>query len=282
MQSILFKFGPVAIRMYGLMMALGFIAGWNVLSWLCRREGRRPELFTNLLMLMMVSGVVGARIAYVIEHWRAEFANNLMEIVRVDHGGLMFYGGLILAFICFVAYCLAKRERFLPMADLLAVVVPLGHAFGRVGCFFNGCCYGKLTNGPFGVSFPANSPAWNEQAHLGLLPATAVRALPVLPTQLFEAAGCIAIFVVLLFAYLKLNRPAVDGRMQPKERAGVVAAVYLASYGVMRFLMEMLRGDPRAAVMGLSIGQTISLGVFAAGVMFAVAAYRRGSGGAAR
>ena len=166
--------------MYGCMMALGFIAGWYVVSWLCRREGRRPELFTNLLMLMMVSGVVGARIAYVIEHWRAEFANNLAEIIRVDHGGLMFYGGLILAFVCFVGYCIVKRERFLPMADLMAVVVPLGHAFGRIGCFFNGCCYGKQTDSAFGVSFPAMSPAWCEQVREHLIPSTADKALPVL------------------------------------------------------------------------------------------------------
>ncbi len=275
MRSILFQIGPVTLRMYGCMMALGFIAGWYVVSWLCRREGRRPELFTNLLMLMMVSGVVGARIAYVIEHWRAEFANNLAEIIRVDHGGLMFYGGLILAFVCFVGYCIAKRERFLPMADLMAVVVPLGHAFGRIGCFFNGCCYGKQTDSAFGVSFPAMSPAWCEQVREHLIPSTADKALPVLPTQLFEAAGCLVIFAIVLAVYLKSNRPASDGSPAEKKAAGLSAAVYLASYGVLRFLLEMLRGDPRAAVLGLSIGQTISLGVFLVGLVFAIAASRR-------
>ncbi len=275
MRSILFQIGPVTLRMYGCMMALGFIAGWYVVSWLCRREGRRPELFTNLLMLMMVSGVVGARIAYVIEHWRAEFANNLAEIIRVDHGGLMFYGGLILAFVCFVGYCIAKRERFLPMADLMAVVVPLGHAFGRIGCFFNGCCYGKQTDSAFGVSFPAMSPAWCEQVRKHLIPSTADKALPVLPTQLFEAAGCLVIFAIVLAVYLKSNRPASDGSPAEKKAAGLSAAVYLASYGVLRFLLEMLRGDPRAAVLGLSIGQTISLGVFLVGLVFAIAASRR-------
>ena len=275
MRSILFQFGPVTLRMYGCMMALGFIAGWYVVSWLCRREGRKPELFTNLLMLMMVSGVAGARIAYVIEHWRAEFANNLAEIIRVDHGGLMFYGGLILAFVCFVGYCIVKRERFLPMADMLSVVVPLGHAFGRIGCFFNGCCYGKQTDSAFGVSFPAMSPAWCEQVREHLIPSTADKALPVLPTQLFEAAGCLVIFAIVLAVYLKSNRPASDGSPAEKKAAGLSAAVYLASYGVLRFLLELLRGDPRAAVLGLSIGQTISLGVFLVGLVFAIAASRR-------
>ena len=275
MRSILFQLGPVTLRMYGCMMALGFIVGWYVVSWLCRREGRKPELLTNLLMLMMVSGVAGARIAYVIEHWHQEFANNLLEIVRVDHGGLMFYGGLILAFVCFVGYCLAKRERFLPMADKMAVVVPLGHAFGRIGCFFNGCCYGKQTDSAFGVSFPAMSPAWCEQVREHLIPSTADKALPVLPTQLFEAAGCLVIFAIVLAVYLKSNRPASDGSPAEKKAAGLSAAVYLASYGVLRFLLELLRGDPRAAVLGLSIGQTISLGVFLTGLVFAIAASRR-------
>ena len=275
MRSILFQLGPVTLRMYGCMMAIGFIVGWYVVSWLCRREGRKPELLTNLLMLLMVSGVAGARIAYVIEHWRAEFANNLAEIIRVDHGGLMFYGGLILAFLCFVGYCIVKRERFLPMADMLSVVVPLGHAFGRIGCFFNGCCYGKQTDSAFGVSFPAMSPAWCEQVREHLIPSTADKALPVLPTQLFEAAGCLVIFAIVLAVYLKSNRPASDGSPAEKKAAGLSAAVYLASYGVLRFLLEMLRGDPRAAVLGLSIGQTISLGVFLTGLVFAIAASRR-------
>ena len=275
MRSILFQLGPVTLRMYGCMMALGFIAGWYLVTWFCRREGRKPELLTNLLMLMMVRGVVGARIAYVIEHWRSEFANNLAEIIRVDHGGLMFYGGLILAFVCFIGYCLAKRERFLPMADKMAVVVPLGHAFGRIGCFFNGCCYGKRTDSVFGVSFPVMSPAWTEQVREGVVSSTADKALPVLPTQLFEAAGCLLVFAIVLLVYLKTNRPASGEEVPAKKAAGISAAVYLASYGVLRFLLEMLRGDPRAAVLGLSIGQTISLGVFLAGLVFAIAASRR-------
>ena len=267
MRSVFLQLGPVTLRMYGLMMAVGFLAGWQVLAWFCRREGRRPELMTNLLMLTMVGGVVGARVAYVIEHWRTEFAHNLWEIVRVDHGGLMFYGGLILAFLLFVVYCRVHHERFTAMADKMAVVVPLGHAFGRIGCFFNGCCYGRLTDSAWGVSFPMMSPAWHEQVSQGLIASNAAKALPVLPTQLFEAAGCLAIFAVVFVLYLK----------KPVDRAcGLVASVYLASYGVLRFLLETLRGDPRALVGGLSIGQTISLGVFAVGVAFAVCAARCG------
>ena len=101
-----------------------------------------------------------------------------------------------------------------------------------------------------------------------------------LPTQLFEAAGCLAIFAVVLFVYLRTNAPAAEGEPARKRAAGLTASVYLASYGVLRFFLEMLRGDPRAAVMGLSIGQAISLGVFLCGALFAVASARRGARGA--
>ena len=142
MHPDLISIGPLNIKTYGCFMALGFLAAWQVLAWLCRRGGRAPEPLSNLLIALMLTGVLGSRIAYVVEHWKSEFAAQPMAVIRIDQGGLMFYGGLILALTYFFAWCLVRRERILPLADMLAVVIPLGHAFGRVGCFFYGCCYG--------------------------------------------------------------------------------------------------------------------------------------------
>ena len=97
MHPDLISLGFLHIKTYGAFMALGFLAAWQVLAWLCRRTGRNPEPCTNLIMLMMISGVVGARIAYVVEHWTTEFAGHPEMIVRVDKGGLMFYGSIIVA-----------------------------------------------------------------------------------------------------------------------------------------------------------------------------------------
>ena len=194
MHPDLISLGFLHIKTYGAFMALGFLAAWQVLAWMCRRTGRNPEPCTNLIMLMMISGVVGARIAYVVEHWATEFAEHPEMIVRVDKGGLMFYGGLILAIAVFFVWCRVKREKILPMADLFAVVIPLGHAFGRVGCFFYGCCFGRLSNASCAVSFPRGSPAWHEQLNAGLIAADARAALPVLPTQLFEAVSVFILF----------------------------------------------------------------------------------------
>ena len=101
MHPDLFSLGPLNVKTYGCFMALGFLAAWQVLGWLCRRAGRPTEPMGNLLIALMVSGVLGSRIAYVVEHWQAEFAANPLSVVRVDQGGLMFYGGLILSMVYF-------------------------------------------------------------------------------------------------------------------------------------------------------------------------------------
>ena len=164
----------------------------------------------------------------------------------------MFYGGFILAVAVFALWCICKRESPFAIGDLLCVVIPLGHAFGRVGCFFYGCCYGKLSSSAIAVAFPRDSPAWHEQCKAGLITSSAAESLPVLPTQLFEAAANLALFVALFFFFRKFRR----GTM----------ALYLIGYAIIRFGMEYLRGDPRAAVGPFSISQTISFALLAAGL----------------
>ncbi len=265
MHPDLISIGFLHIKTYGACMALGFLAAWQVLAWLCRRTGRSPEPLTGLVTWMMVCGVVGARAAYVIEHWRSEFAAHPELIIRVDQGGLMFYGGLILSIAVFLVWCRVRREGILRHADLLTVVIPLGHAFGRIGCFFYGCCYGRVSQAACAVSFPRCSPAWYEQLNAGLIGHEAAGSLPVLPTQLFEAAAVLVLFVALMLVFLRFWR----------ERPGFTTGVYLMGYALIRFPMEILRGDPRAVVGPLSIGQTISLALLLAGLAFAVAAFRR-------
>ena len=134
----LINIGFLHLRTYGACMAVGFLLCWTLIE---RLSGRKD--LSNCILSMMVAGVVGARAAYVIEHWSSEFAARPQDIIRVDQGGLMFYGGLILAFVVFFAWCFIKKERPLALADLFATVIPLGHACGRIGCFFYGCCYGR-------------------------------------------------------------------------------------------------------------------------------------------
>ena len=261
MHPDLFSIGFLHVKTYGCCMALGFFVAWQVLVYLCKRVGRPFESIGNLLIALMVSGVLGSRIAYVIEHWHAEFASRPMDVIRVDQGGLMFYGGLILATVVFACWCMFKRENPLAVGDLLCVAIPVGHAFGRIGCFFYGCCYGKQSTSALAVSFPRGSPAWYEQLNLGQISSMAKESLPVLPTQLFEAAANALLFAVL-FAFYRRFR-------------GGTTALYLIGYAVIRFAMEYVRGDPRAAVGPFSISQTISIALLVAGVVLAVCTRKR-------
>jgi len=267
MHSELFTIGPLTLRMYGLCMALGFLAAWRVLVHLCKRTGQDFEQVPMLLSWVMIAAVIGARTAYVIEHWSLEFAHNPMAIVRLDLGGLVFYGGLIGAMIPYTLYALRYRKNFFEMTDISAVVLPLGHAFGRLGCFMQGCCFGKLSDACCGISFPKGSPAWCEQVHAGLIPRTAAQALPVIPTQLVESMATLALFAALFWLYPRHH-----------QRRGLTGGLYLMGYAVMRFFIEYLRGDPRAAVGPLSISQAISVAVFAGGVACLAFAFRTAAG----
>ena len=247
----LVNIGFLHLHTYGACMAVGFFLCWTLVE---RLSGRKD--ISTFVMTLMLSGVVGGRAAYVVEHWSTQFAERPFDVIRIDQGGLMFYGGLIMAVIVFFAWCIAKREHPLPLADLFCTVIPLGHACGRIGCFFYGCCYGRDSDAWCAVTFPKFSPSWHEHGQ---------RMVSVLPTQLFEAAALLVLFAVLIAIYLRYRR-------------GTFAA-YLIGYGMIRFALEYLRGDPRAAFWGLSIGQVISVALVALGVaVLAFVVRTRGDG----
>ena len=254
----LIDLGFLHLKTYGACMATGFLLCWHLIE---RLSGRKD--LSNLLLSLMIGGVAGSRIAYVIEHWQSEFASNPAAIIRVDQGGLMFYGGFILSFVIFFAWCFVKRESPLKLADLLAAVIPLGHAFGRIGCFFYGCCYGRDSDCWCAVTFPMGSPSWYEHGR---------RMVSVLPTQLFEAAALLALFGALMLAWR--GRKTGDGR---QWGGGLILGLYLCGYAVIRFGIEILRGDPRAAVGPFSISQAISIGMIVVGSLFILNSRRKRS-----
>ena len=254
MHSELFQIGPITLRMYGLCMAFGFLAAWRMLTILCKRTGQNADQVAMLLTWVMVAAIIGARTVYVAEHWADEFARNPMAVFRLDQGGLVYYGGFIGAMIPYIAYARYHRKSFFVMADISAAVLPLGQAFGRVGCFMHGCCFGNRTDTCCGVSFPKGSPAWWEQVKAGLISDIAPRSLPVIPTQLIESAATLALFAVLFTLYPRHH-----------QRRGFISGLYLIVYAVLRFGIEYLRGDPRAAVGPFSISQAISLALLAVG-----------------
>jgi len=240
-------------------MALGFLASWMAAGRLFRLAGRTPDDLAPLVTWLMISGVLGARIAYVIEHWYSEFAAQPLMVFRIDQGGLMFFGGAIAAALTVMLYVRLKKEPLLPLADVVLAVLPLGHAFGRIGCFMHGCCHGQVTDSLLGVCFPAKAPAWWMQLEQGLIKDTAEHSLPVMPTQLIESGANFLLFTLLFI-------------LQPRLRTkpGLVTALYLAGYGIIRFSVETLRGDARMSIGPFSISQTIALAALASALILAV------------
>jgi len=153
---------PLRIYGYGLMLVFGFLCGIYLARWRARRAGENPDFITYCGLLSLVGGIVGSRLAYVIENWDTQFANSpnpLGEMLNVSSGGLIYYGGVVLAVIMVLIYLRAKRLPIRRYLDFLAISLMIGLAFGRAGCTLNGCCYGSLASKdwPLGMKFPMYS-----------------------------------------------------------------------------------------------------------------------------
>jgi phosphatidylglycerol:prolipoprotein diacylglycerol transferase len=256
MHPDIISIGPLSIHAYGVMMALGFLAGLGNWILLGRREGHSTQFCTDLMFWIMVSGIVGARTAYVLENWTV-YAADPQSIIRLDQGGLIFYGGFVAAAGAVVFFARRHKVPLPRLFDFVVTSVPLAHALGRIGCFLNGCCFGSCTAAVPHVQFPRNSIPWLSQLRGELIDSNAAWSLPVHPVQLYEAAFNFLCFGLIVWLYRRKLRP------------GIVSGVYLVLYAIGRFSLEFMRGDrgDRMAVQQLSIGQFISLLVLLAGIV---------------
>jgi len=222
---ILFHLGPVTIYSYGAMLALGLLAALTMAAIRAKGIGVSKEIVVDFGLWMLISGVIGARLFYVIGHWNEEFAARPLDVIRVDQGGIVFYGGFIAAALTSIWFVRRHKLDYWKFTDAMAPSVALAHAFGRVGCFLNGCCFGTFCPHPWAVHFPPR-----------VLPSGEVvdhdsHGAPVHPTQLYEAAGNLALFAALWWFYPK------------RKFDGQVFWLYVASYAVWRFVVEFWRGD---------------------------------------
>jgi len=274
---ILFRIGNFYLATYGLMIALGLSLGILV----ALNRGKRVQIPTSaildLVFYSVIGGVVGGRLLHIIVYFD-EFLKSPLD-VAFSRAGFVFLGSVIGA-VAVAAYII-RRERldFWKVMDVLITALPLGHVFGRIGCFLAGCCYGRPLDpdGPFGflgVRFPKGieiggdvigGQAWDEHVGAGLLPSTADFSLPVIPTQLIESSANLIIFAVLLFLWTR------------RKFHGQIFLSYLILYGVERFLVEFLRGDTgRGFFLGLSTSQILTLGAIVfAGVFWSTLKRRK-------
>jgi phosphatidylglycerol---prolipoprotein diacylglyceryl transferase len=161
----MFYLGPIPIRSYGLMMMIGFLVAIHLASRRARKCGADEETVVNLGLLSLISGIIGARVFYVIHHW-SQFAiqdNPIFAAFNLTAGGLEFYGGFLTAVAAVIIYMWAKGRSMRWYLDILVPSVMIGLAFGRVGCLLNGCCWGKPTACPVAIQFPYGSLAFEHQ-----------------------------------------------------------------------------------------------------------------------
>jgi phosphatidylglycerol:prolipoprotein diacylglycerol transferase len=240
------------------MIALAFLIG----LWTATRRGARVHIsrddIGDVTLWLMVGAILGARAVYVTTYWQDEFADQpLTEIFMIQHGGLVYYGGLIGATLAGLIAIHWKKLPLWKTADVLAPSIALGSVFGRIGCLLNGCCYGRACALPWAVSYPAG------QAATGV-----PFGVPLHPTQIYDA-----LLNLLLYGFLAwlFRRKKFDGQ---------VFATYLLGYAVTRSVVEWFRGDYTAGHQhfGLTPAQLVSVPIFFTGLALAVLLSRRPPG----
>ncbi len=211
------------------MLALAVIIASSLAASRAKQEGIKPEIIFNLSFVGVISGIIGARIFYVIENF-AYYSENPAEAVMLQRGGLSWFGGLLLGTICAVIYLKKKRLDLFKTLDLIAPFIALAHAIGRIGCLLNGCCFGRASSS-FGIYFPSQG-----------------RVL--IPTQIYSS-----LILVLIFLFLRYlqDRPHRDGQ---------VFFTYLLVYSFARFFIEFWRAGHAVILWGLTLFQLISIAVF--------------------
>ena len=233
------RIGPLDIHTYGVMVALGFALGLWVAGWRAAREGLPREKIADLGVWLIIAGMLGGKVFHIIFFWNDFLMGWRLEGLRSLREGFVFLGGFLAATITAIVYA---RRHGLPLAKLLDVLAPslaLGHALGRLGCFFNGCCYGKPCDLPWAVTFP---------------PPHQMAGIPLQPTQLYESAGDLVIFAGLSWYFRHRRFP------------GEIVWLYIFSYGSLRFGLEFLRGDYPYRYLGVfSASHLIAAGMMVCG-----------------
>lgn len=242
MHPILIRIGSFYIPTYGVLVALGFLAGLGITLRLAQRIGLSPNKITNLAVYCAMAGIVGAKL-FMFLFDLGDYINNPGQIFTLEtlQAAGVFHGGFIAAFIVAVLYVRHQRMPAFPTMDAFAPGIALGQAIGRLGCFAAGCCWGKECNLPWGVRFRSDEAA----------PVPLDKTLH--PVQLYESAADLILFAIL---YQRFNRA---------HRSGAIIGLYLVLYSIARFIIEFFRVHEQPLVGPFSITQWIALALLIAG-----------------
>jgi phosphatidylglycerol:prolipoprotein diacylglycerol transferase len=250
MYPVIYKipiFDGLAINSYGVMVALGFVFGIIWVTRESRRLGQDPARALDLVFYLLIAGIAGSRIFYIVISDWDRFVKNPLTAFQIWRGGLVFYGGFIACLIVGAWYIRRHRMPLLTTLDIFAPALAMGHAIGRIGCLLAGCCYGRVAPAGawYALTFPKNPDSF------------APGGVPLYPTQPMETAGEVIIFGILM---LIRHYKKFDGQLMVS---------YFMLYAVLRYISEFFRGDMERGFIidpWLSTSQFVSLIMFCIGL----------------
>ena len=244
---IVFEWGIITIRYYGLIIAVALAVGFVVVLYLAKKNGFKQDDLYDLAFWLALGGIIGARLYDVFFIDWGYFQNNLLDIVKIWQGGLAIHGVIIGGVISLVAWCKISKKSFWQLAGLLFAVLPLGQAIGRWGNYFNQELFGGPTSLPWGIPI---SPSHRPEIYLNYQYFQ--------PAYLYESILDLILFLVLFFLYKKNRRP------------GEIILLYLMGYSAIRFFMEFIRIDQTSMVLGVRLPQFMSGVVFLICLIFII------------
>ena len=266
----LMQLGPFSLRWYGLLIAISVLVGLNLSTELAQQKGLKKSLINDLLPILVLASVIGARVYYVAFEWRnytginfwgsINFLNLNIPIptaLEIWGGGIAIHGALIMGTLSLVFFCRWRKEHFWDVIDVLVPSVALGQAIGRWGNFFNNEAFGLPTNLPWKLFIPYEfrPEIFSAQNYFH-------------PTFLYESIWNICVFAILIFLFKKSNTKSL------RLPSGSLSCIYLTSYSFGRFWIEAIRIDPLClgglppfCQGGLRIAQLVSLFLMTAGLL---------------
>jgi phosphatidylglycerol:prolipoprotein diacylglycerol transferase len=252
------------IYSYGVLLGLSLFIGWYVAIAMAVRDGLNQGEIATCYLVTAISAVVCSRLLYVITQWD-EFDGRVLDMVNFRRGGLVAYGGFLGGLLGSAVYCRLKRISLLLWADSAVLAISLGTSITRVGCLMYGCDYGKTAPTlPWGIRFPQGSPAYHDHLRLKLIEATAMWSEKVHPTQIYESLVGLSAFLMLLLV------------RRYRQFAGQVFLTFAVYYGVLRYTIELYRGDEDRANVGFfSTSQFIGVVTVSLAILTYVLLYRR-------
>ncbi len=259
-----FELFGIEIALYGVIIGIGMLLSLCLIAYVAKKSGQNADFYWDMAIITVITGVIGARLYYVIFSWDS-YKNDLLSILNLRQGGLAIYGGILGGLLAIVVFTKIKKYRLTLALDTVVPGVILGQILGRWGNFFNREAFGDYTDGLFAMRLPVDAVRYSEiTSKMVEHMEEGANYIQVHPTFLYESLWNIGILVLMFLLWRK------------KHFDGEVTLLYFAGYGIGRFFIERLRTDQlQLGNTGIAVSQMLGLVLFVASVVIEIVALAR-------